>query len=66
MLDDARKDYQALKQEVQDLQDIKSKLDERLKQANKIIAEYEIRSMKMEQRLRELDPNFVIEPSKYE
>lgn len=65
MLDESRKDYTTLKQEVQELQEIKTQLDDRLRQARQIIADYEMKSAKMEQRLAELDPSFVIDPPKF-
>lgn len=65
MLDESRKDYTTLKLEVQELQEIKTQLDDRLRQARQIIADYEMKSAKMEQRLAELDPSFTIDPPKF-
>lgn len=57
MLDSVKSDYQNLKNEVTSLQEIKSQLDDKLKQANSIISEYEIRVRKLESQFKENYPN---------
>lgn len=58
MLDQTRKDYQLMKDELISLQDIKNQLDEKLKQANKKITEYEISLMRLEYRFNNSKSSF--------
>lgn len=58
MLNDSRSEYQTLKQEIQSITECKNQIEEKLRVANKIIADYEIRNMKIAAKLREFDPNW--------
>lgn len=51
MLEDARKDYQTLRNEFQELQDAHNKMSEKLVEANRLMADYEIKNMKLEAQL---------------
>lgn len=55
MLEDSRNDYQTIKQELLDIQKINNELQEKLKAADKMIADYEIKCMKMESRLQDIE-----------
>lgn len=57
MIEETKKEYQNLKAEVNQLSELKAQLDDKLKAANKIIANYEIRFIKMEAKLKEACPS---------
>ena len=52
MLEDSRNDYQNIKNELASIQQLNSELQEKLKSANKLIADYEIKCMRMESQLQ--------------
>lgn len=55
MLEDSRNDYQGIKKELLDIQKLNAELQEKLKAADKMIADYEIKCMKMESRLQDIE-----------
>ena len=55
MLEDSRNDYQNIKKELLDIQKLNNELQTKLKAADKMIADYEIKCMKMESRLQDIE-----------
>lgn len=55
MLEDSRNDYQTIKTELLEIQKVNSELQEKLKKADKLIADYEIKCMKLESRLQDIE-----------